>query len=142
MSDPTEPADGGLCRDWDLLQRIDQDLRDLAQRYGLPLEDVPDVLSGGEQTKATQRRTEQVNKILQDKRGRGERDPISWQELALGMNFGGGWLAWFVKSRKLCRALPDDRERQDVLTDVVAKLYFVILRNVGKWHRLGNHDQD
>lgn len=45
MSDPTEPAEGGLYRDWDLLQRVDQCLQGLAGQSGLPLEDATDVRS-------------------------------------------------------------------------------------------------
>lgn len=142
MTDPTEASDGGLYRNWDLLRHIDLDLRALAQRFGLPLDEIPDGLNRSEQTKADHRRTKQVSDIVREMGRRGERDPISWQELALGMSYAGGWLAWFVKSRRYCRALPDDDERESVLTDVLVPLYFAILRNAGKWYRRGNHDGD
>jgi RNA polymerase sigma factor (sigma-70 family) len=142
MTDATGRSDGGLYQDWDLLLRIDRDLRDLAQRYGLPLDEIPDGLSPSEQTKADQLRTKQVRDIVQEMGRRGERDPVSWKELALGMSFAGGWLVWFVKSRRYCLALPGNDERESVLTDVLVPLYFAIIRNAGKWYRRGNHDGD
>jgi hypothetical protein len=49
MNDETNPPEEGtLYRNWGFLQRIDEDLRPLAELYGLPLEQVPDDLSRSE----------------------------------------------------------------------------------------------
>jgi RNA polymerase sigma factor (sigma-70 family) len=156
MSDPTEPADGGLYRDWNVLHRIDQDLQRLAGEYGLPLEDATDVRS-------SQRRAKQVEEIMREngrrpapipiswqvpvsdgrllRRRRRAPIPISWQELAERL-FADRWLAGYVQSLGWYQAAPRDDTREEILRCVQARLYFVVVRNSGDWYRKGNHAQD
>jgi hypothetical protein len=76
----SEDSKPNVYRDWELLRRIDRDLRELAARYGLPLDDVPHGLPKELQTPATQNRKTQVDAICQEQ---GRRERIAKQKQAL-----------------------------------------------------------
>ncbi len=71
MSQEFEPDDGAgsgqrqpnVYRDWPFLRRLDGDLRELAIRYQLPLDDIPDGLKGEPLRLARIQRKEQVDAI-------------------------------------------------------------------------------
>jgi hypothetical protein len=97
MSQEFEPDDGAgsgqrhpnVYRDWPFLQRLDRDLCELAIRYRLPLDDIPDGLEGEPLRLARIRRKEQVDAICAEQARRAriakqERDLFRLSDQQLG----------------------------------------------------------
>lgn len=143
---PSEAPQGNVYRDWELLRRIDRDLRDLAIRYDLPLDDVPDDLAGEPRRLAQIRRKDQVDAICREqacrariaKQGRDLFPPDSWQELEVRVFFRGSSLECYVRGRVWAHGNRQglrEADRDDVVNEVMGHMYYFILRNAGTWYR-------
>jgi hypothetical protein len=113
-----------LFSDWRLLHQIDEDLRILSEFHRV---DLPFHLQHVE-------RARRVEIIMQ----KTKRHPASWWELAERL-YVDPWLSWFVQRQGAYRQALDGPARESILNDVRAKLYVVIIRNAGNYHRRGDH---
>jgi RNA polymerase sigma factor (sigma-70 family) len=52
------------------------------------------------------------------------------------------WLNSVIRRQRPCQQTNDEHELDDLVRDVLLKLYLVILRNCGTWYRVGNHKQE
>lgn len=154
----SEDPQGNVYRDWELLWRIDLDLRDLAIRYGFPpLDDIPDDLEPEPRRLAQIKRRVEVDAICREQARRAriakqdrerrtrENDiqtelfpPDSWQELTARVFCPGSSLECYVRGRVMAYGRSQglrEEHQDDVVNAVMGHMYYFILRNAGTWYR-------